>query len=385
MNRRASESRGNTVPYETYFAFPTVSEVEKTLGALARNIKTEVGLQLIEGVLVNLKNNYPRLQLSDYDIIDIIQQGDALYDAEQLLESTEEKEAFDIDKQRNDLLSAILEKITDEMIDEVGRFGSEEVVGNKEVNNGDEETNGDEEADGNDEEDKSDEAEKATNEEDNDGDEEQSNATTVIEEASEDSDTNDDEAEKQVQRRGKMRAQLRVIAAEGQQQQARRVNAARGVNWKEVLEVGDICLIRTDATTRAATDKAAICVKICAVRSYTSPTTKTKTHSYKVCTSDGYVKNFLHRTCLEYQEKLTAEILSIDENKEGFLNELSIQDASNKSNVLGGSTTCRCTTDCSISKTCKCKKNGNFCNTKCHNGRGKNIHCLLCYTEEPKI
>ena len=174
-------------------------------------------------------------------------------------------------------------------------------------------------------------------------------------------------------------------AADGQQQQARRVNAARGVNWKEVLEVGDICLIRTDATTRAATDKAAICVKICAVRSYTSPTSKMKHCSYKVCTSDGYVKNFLHRTCLEYQEKLTAEIMSINESKEGFLNELSIQDASNISNVLGGSTTCRCTTDCSISKTCKCKKNGNFCNTKCHNGRGKNIHCLLCYTEEPKI
>ena len=91
MNRRASESRGNTVPYETYFAFPTVSEVEKTLGALATNIKTEVGLQLIEGVLVNLKNNYPMLQLSDYAVIDIIQQGDALYDAEQLLETTEEK------------------------------------------------------------------------------------------------------------------------------------------------------------------------------------------------------------------------------------------------------------------------------------------------------
>jgi len=322
------------------------------------------------------------LQLSDYAVIDIIQQGDALYDAEQLLEMTEEKEAFDIDKQRNDLLSAILEKITDEMIDEVRSVGSEEVVDDdKEVDDGDEESNGGNEADGNNEEATNDEAGKASTEEDLDGDEEQSNAATVIEEANEDSDTNDDEAEKQVQRRGKMRAQLRVIAAEGQQQQARRVNAARGVNWKEVLEVGDICLIRTDATTRAATDKAAICVKICAVRSHTSPTSKMKHCSYKVCTSDGYVKNFLHRTCLEYQEKLTAEILSIDENKEGFLNELSIQDASNKSNVLGGSTTCRCTTDCSISKTCKCKKNGNFCNTKCHNGRGKNIHCLLCYTE----
>jgi len=216
MNRRASESRGNTVPYETYFAFPTVSEVEKTLGALARNIKTEVGLQLIEGVLINLKNNYPRLQLSDYDIIDIIQQGDALYDAEQLLESTEEKEAFDIDKQRNDLLSAILEKITDEMIDEVRSVGSEEVVDDdKEVNNGDEKTNGDEETDDNNEEVSNDEAGNASNEEDQDGDEEQSNATTVIEETNEDSDTNDDEAEKQVKRRGELREQLRVKAAEG--------------------------------------------------------------------------------------------------------------------------------------------------------------------------
>jgi len=176
-----------------------------------------------------------------------------------------------------------------------------------------------------------------------------------------------------------------VKAIEGQQQQARRVNTARGLNYKELLEVRNICLIRTDITTRAATNKAAICIKICVVRPYTSPTSQVTYYKYKVCTREGYMKNFLHRTCLEFQKKISAEIMGIDETKEGFLQDLTVEDASNRSNMLGGSTVCRCLTDCSKSKSCRCKRKGNFCNTKCLGGRGKNTYCQLCYVDSPII
>ena len=186
-----------------------------------------------------------------------------------------------------------------------------------------------------------------------------------------------DEASKQVSSKEK----LRVKAMEGQQQQAMRVNAARGKDFKAVLEVGDICLIRTDKTTRAATDKGAICVKICSIKTCTSPTSGVTHYKYKVCTREGYLQKFQHRSVLEFQEKLDAKNMRIDETKDGFLKDLSIQDASNRSNVLGGSNVCRCLTDCSISNTCGCNKLGNFCNTKCHGGRGKNLLCNLCLIE----
>ena len=108
------------------------------------------------------------------------------------------------------------------------------------------------------------------------------------------------------------------------------MNAARGKDYKEVLDVGDTCLIQTDIITRAATDKAAISVKICTVRPYTSPTSKvTYYKKHRVCTSKGYVKNYLPETYLEYQEKLTAKIMGIDETEEEFLRELTIEEASN--------------------------------------------------------
>jgi len=108
-------------------------------------------------------------------------------------------------------------------------------------------------------------------------DEETSNAADeqTSEEADDDndSDRSEDEGQKQVQRK----ETLRVQAMEGQQQQARRMNTARGKDFKEVLDIGDICLIRTDATIRAATDKVAICVKICTRCDHT-PAQQVKSH-----------------------------------------------------------------------------------------------------------
>ena len=48
----------------------------------------------------------------------------------------------------------------------------------------------------------------------------------------------------------------------------------------------------------------------------------------KVCTREGFLKKLQHRTTLEYQKKLTAEVMGIDEKKEGFLIDLSVSQAS---------------------------------------------------------
>ena len=78
MNRRASSSRDEVVPYEAYYGWTTISEVEKTLGAAAQKIRTEVGLQLIEDVLVYLQKNHPSLILEHETVLSIIERGDAL-------------------------------------------------------------------------------------------------------------------------------------------------------------------------------------------------------------------------------------------------------------------------------------------------------------------
>jgi len=167
----------------------------------------------------------------------------------------------------------------------------------------------------------------------------------------------------------------------GQEQQAVRVNAKRGKNFKELLQVGDIALIRIEGNTKAATDKATICVKVTRVQGYTSPTSGVVSFKYKVCTRDGFLKKLVHRNTLEYQEQLTAEVMGIDEKKEGMLTDLSVVEASKRYNVLGGSSMCRCKTDCARSNTCGCKKLGYLCTTKCHGGRGKNKYCTLCLPE----
>ena len=93
---------------------------------------------------------------------------------------------------------------------------------------------------------------------------------------------------------------------------AQQVHAKRGANYKEVLEVGDIALIRIEGNTRAATDKPAICIKVTWIQPSTSPTSGNVSYKYKVCTREGFLKKLQHRMTLEYQEKLTAEVMGID-------------------------------------------------------------------------
>ena len=93
-----------------------------------------------------------------------------------------------------------------------------------------------------------------------------------------------------------------------------------------------------------------------------------KVYRYQVCTRDGYIDKLQIRNTLEYQEQLTAEIMGIDEMKPNFLMGLSVTEASKWYNVLGGSSVCRCLTDCSKGHRALAE-NGNFRSTRCHGGR----------------
>ena len=116
MNRRASKPQNNTVLYEIYFGMATVSEVEKTLGEPASHVRTEVGLQLIKGVLLQLKKTHPMLHLSNKKILEIIEQGNAPYNAEAQLPALEEKEALNFDAKLSDLLKTVVSELPDDAV-----------------------------------------------------------------------------------------------------------------------------------------------------------------------------------------------------------------------------------------------------------------------------
>jgi hypothetical protein len=229
LNRRASEARGNTTPYESYFGLPSVSEIEMTLGDNAKHVRTEVGLQLIEDVLVYLKKYHPLLLLNDEIVRDIIERGDGLYDEEEKLESQEDVASFNIEEKRQALYATILKEVIADS-DDVQDFEPETL----DATGGD---IGSVNAGGN-----SSEASSHKNSADDD-----------------DADSSADND----QERLRYKESCRVRAVNGQRKQAQRVNASRGAEYKEALDVGDICLIRIEGNTKAATDKVAIVVKVC--------------------------------------------------------------------------------------------------------------------------
>mmetsp|Transcript_7922 Transcript_7922/g.11497 ORF Transcript_7922/g.11497 Transcript_7922/m.11497 type:complete len:164 (+) Transcript_7922:1138-1629(+) len=148
------------------------------------------------------------------------------YDAEEQLDTMAEKEDFDIDTKQSELLCKILSEVMDDG-GEVSSSSGDELGGVDELGSHEERGGGTD----------------ITEEVNGDGgeeiEEEGSHAPTQFKVDDDVSDSSDDEAEKQV----KHKEDWTLKAMEGQQQQARRVNAARGKDYKEVLEVGNICLI----------------------------------------------------------------------------------------------------------------------------------------------
>ena len=109
VNRRASESHQNTVSYECYFGLSKVSKAEKIIVALARSIRTEVGLHFLEGALLYLKKTL--YCISVIRQIWSIQQGVALYEVKEQLDAMEEKKECDINTKQSELLSKIFDEV----------------------------------------------------------------------------------------------------------------------------------------------------------------------------------------------------------------------------------------------------------------------------------
>ena len=101
------------MPYECYYEVSGKNGAKSILGENIKFVWSEVGLQLIEGVLKYLRDNNPLTTLDDDKVREIIERGDALHDEEEKLMTREEKETFGLDKQIQALLQEILSEILD--------------------------------------------------------------------------------------------------------------------------------------------------------------------------------------------------------------------------------------------------------------------------------
>jgi len=71
------------------------------------------------------------------------------------------------------------------------------------------------------------------------------------------------------------------------------------------------------------------------------------------------LKKTFTRNQLLYDEHLTAGVLGIDVNKEGFLSKMSIAEVIAHQHKLASIIVCRCKKrDCATSANCICRKNG---------------------------
>ncbi len=174
------------------------------------------------------------------------------------------------------------------------------------------------------------------------------------------------------------RAAMELIAATGQRQQGEQVYKKRkqAKDYKQILEVGDIGVIRVEGNTRAACDFPFLPVMVTSTR----VSSKSGRVKYQICTQHGYLLGQFIREMIDYDEDMTPEVMKINPNIPGFQNGLTIAAASAKYNRLGGASFCKCTRDCMMNKTCSCVRLGKLCRPKCHGARkdGKEIKCTNC-------
>ncbi len=90
-----------------------------------------------------------------------------------------------------------------------------------------------------------------------------------------------------------------------------------------------------------------------------------------MCSKYGHVDKTFARNQLLYNTYLTAGVLGIDVNKEGFQKKMSIAEVIAHPEKLASIIECRCKkADCVISANCLSRKNETLCTSKCHGGRG---------------
>lgn len=160
---------------------------------------------------------------------------------------------------------------------------------------------------------------------------------------------------------------------ESKKKQAVKVNKMRkkkanAEEFKDPLEIGDICTISTDDLKTKYFPYLPVLI--------TGIVKGHHTNKYSVAARHGHIKGYFDRQDLKYREHLNAEIVHIDTEVDGFKEKLSLQEACDE---LAVGCICHCKGDCAKNSRCTCKSSGSFCTTLCHKGRGHNTKCTLLH------
>jgi hypothetical protein len=301
MNRRTSDSRGDSIPYESYYGVSSVRSFENTFGNISGNVETEVGLKFAEKILVDLKNNHPKILLRDDEVAQLMKLGDELCYCKEKLETREERDLFDLDTKLDSLTKEFVEKLVEATKEKELREASKNCDGDKCDSEGNkcdiEETDQDStilnkkrdlnefNKDLDNDEERKPAAKKVINFEQFPEDFKTPLISNKVGNTTEEQSVDEESVIDPQLERLQMKETNRILAITGQKKkQADKVNASRGKNFKEHLEVGDICLIRIEGNTRAATDKSVIIVMVTRIHLYRSRTNGSVIRKYEVCT-----------------------------------------------------------------------------------------------------
>lgn len=165
-------------------------------------------------------------------------------------------------------------------------------------------------------------------------------------------------------------------AAAGQEQQARDVNKNWSFSGGENLPKNTICLLTLGPDKNNVGIKN-LPVMITQVIYYK----QSDSMRYKLCCKDGVLQGTYGRGELEPHPYLTAEVMGIKYSQLDKKVTLTPYQAHDRYLKIGGrNRSCRCRTDCSKSKSCKCRKLGKLCTKHCHKGI-ENLLCKLCVVE----
>jgi hypothetical protein len=142
MNNHPHEGTDMLIPYQIYYSREDERTFEDIIGESTRHILTEVGWQVVEGVMEYLKKFHPSMHLKDDDIRTYATEGETLFDQEFPL-PIQEREQFDMEGKVQKTISSCIEHLLhDELYEDVSKQSKE---GEDEDDGGEEDDEADEE------------------------------------------------------------------------------------------------------------------------------------------------------------------------------------------------------------------------------------------------
>lgn len=142
----------------------------------------------------------------------------------------------------------------------------------------------------------------------------------------------------------------------------------------ECIGRGIVCTVEMPKDKRTLTPNH-LPVMVCGVIYYK----KSGSIRYRLCSKDGILKGTFGREQLTPAPQHTAEGLGIFYKKLDRKKIITMREAGEKYCPAGRKFSyCRCTKDCAVSKTWKCRKANKFCNQHCHKANGFNTLCRNC-------